>query len=262
MAPKFLIACDPGIRECGIAVFDLELNRLLAAWLVQNPEKSRRGNGAWSELALEVQLQVKQRFPEATFDGEWAYFLGETPVVHKDKRTDREERINPNQLFQTSGASGAVGAALLALSAPRYQEEVESDLWTGGVGKEERQRGWWQKHPEEVRKAITAPAPSYLNHVIDAVDMGFWFRRWWKLWVTSGCVGKMLPQRARKRAGAKRASGMRQAKLPGLPGLKSASLPAPGAPRKTYGQQLRERGLLPPAPAKRAPRRGARGGAR
>lgn len=266
--PQRLIAMDSGLRECGLSVRLLATNEVLAAALVRSPERELQANPGWSAMALAVVEWLRTTFPEAgpEEDGTpWAWFLAENPRLHEDwKKTALEARLDPNTLLQACGASAAVGAALAALRLvpPRYQRGVDMDVWTQGRNKYHRQRlarGLppknapleWGELPAAQRAVIPELAKTNLHHVLDAWDMGEWFRTWWQQARVRG-TELALPERAKKKA-AQRAAKRALQTLPGLkpafavPLVRRAGAAAPEVTegQKPYGQRLRERGLLP-----------------
>lgn len=263
----YLIALDPGLRECGVALYELATGRLLAAWLVRSPEKELAHNAGWTAMGLAVLAALEARFPALFSAPGLAWFIGETPRLHEDeKKTELEFRMDPNTLIQTAGASAAVGLALGVRGVAPYAQQrgVDMDIWTRGRRKRQRQRAarglaasdediTWEELSDAERAVIDQTAKSNLHHVLDAVDLGSWF---WPRWKQGNVRGEapIMPERSQKKAQA--------AALKRL-NLKPASKPAPAASgqvpfgrrmgaaapqstegRKPFGALLRERGLL------------------
>lgn len=282
LSARYLIAVDPGLRECGVAVYELATGRLLGAWLVRSPEASLQHNPAWSAMALAVLASLEARHPGLFAAPGLCWFIGETPRLHPDAKTAVEERADPNVLFQTCGSSAAVGTALAVRGAAPVEQQrgVRADVWTDGRPKVARQRAvrWlrpsqekvtWEELPAAERAVVDEAAKSNLHHVLDAVDLGAWFHARWKQGHLLG-TGPVLPEAKVKQQQRQRAA-LGNLKL--KPAVHRPAAPAGPVPfgkrqgvappqasegRVPYGQQLRARGVVLPAAPVPGGRRGRR----
>ena len=51
---NLLVTLDPGLRECGVAIFDHDSGELLAAGMPENDERKARGLAAWARMGHAV----------------------------------------------------------------------------------------------------------------------------------------------------------------------------------------------------------------
>ena len=91
-----LIAVDPGLRGCGVAVFCAR--SLSWARYVENPAKSGRGPEAWGAMSRAIHTQVQKNGPLPPF----TYFF-EIPQVYPGV-----PETDANDLIDLAGVVGAI----------------------------------------------------------------------------------------------------------------------------------------------------------
>ena len=152
-----MVAIDPGLRHCGVAV-SLDGN-LVACALIANPDKRGRNAEAWSSMAKAVRAW-------ALLHGPFDRARSETPQVYQPGHHGGK-RIDPGDLLQLQGVVGALSMAFDGL------ETVQPYQWKGQLPKEVcvgRVRA--RLSPEEL--AILdgcGCAPSLQHNVADAVGI-------------------------------------------------------------------------------------------
>lgn len=156
---SLLVSCDPGLRACGVAVFQDGV--LVHAALVKNPVKKARGPEAWWGMADAVRTHI---WESDSFRLVPRTYVLEVPQVYRFGKS----RTDPDDLIQLAGVGGAVGAVLRPKEAYGYYPRQ----WKGQVPKEvmvARIEG--RLTPEEV-KAIQPVAASLRHNVLDGVGLG------------------------------------------------------------------------------------------
>jgi hypothetical protein len=149
-----LLAVDPGVRGCGVAVFDG--CELAFAAYIRNPVKKGGGATAWLGMGWEV------------FERLTALDLNVTEYVIEVPQIYRMSKGDPNDLIDLAGVGAWVGALSRASKAFSYKPRewkgtVKADVFT------ERIRTWLT--PDEVA-SIEPCAKSLEHNVIDAVGLG------------------------------------------------------------------------------------------
>lgn len=146
-----VLAVDPGLRACGVAVFRDD-GELLAAGLVENPVE--RGN---SHLALHSMAVAVRAFAR-DFLGDVRDLAVVCERMQLDGRTDRRRM---QAVLDLAVVSGLVGPC--ALYEPRE--------WKGGVPKAIHQRRILDRLTSAERGRI-ASAGALTHNVVDAVGIG------------------------------------------------------------------------------------------
>ncbi len=150
-----ILAIDPGLRHCGLAVFNPLGGELVFATLVRNPELKLRGPRAWLEMAEAVELVLKMAgFKASTL-------VLEVPQVYFGRSVGSD-------LIELAGVDGAICYAV-------NPDEVFGYLpreWKGQVPKEiHNERVLKSLSPGE--RALLPKLPKSLAHnVTDAVGLG------------------------------------------------------------------------------------------
>ena len=154
-----ILAIDPGLRWCGVAIGDK--SGLKAAALVLNMETKARGPVAWREMAWCV--------------GDWYNGCSETATeIHvevpryypRQRYVEDDKNVDPNDLMELTGVVGAVVSELGSLKLVHY---LPSD-WKGQVPKKimtERIRK--KLRPEELDNMISVGARDH--NTLDAVGI-------------------------------------------------------------------------------------------
>lgn len=171
------LAIDPGLRECGCALVDLQTSAIVAAWLSKNTEKEEKGAIAWERMALAVAGDLAAHLRElgvdqvriAVIERQWIAFR------QKSARNAIGGTQNPSQILNLAHV---VGAVLFAIPA---QEKVAilPSQWKGGstkggAKKERNNAGVWNAlKPAE--KARAKEAETYKGHnVKDSIGIAKW----------------------------------------------------------------------------------------
>lgn len=153
-----LLAVDPGIRGCGVAVFRDGL--LVQAAYVRSP--AREGNRAaeCAEAARAVgQWRREQRMDEVAV--EW-------PRVYATQIRRGETKEDPNDLLALAG----VDAALALVFAPAPVTSYCPSEWKGQMKKSVCHARGWSRLVEAERRVPLEGPPSLHHNVRDAVCLG------------------------------------------------------------------------------------------
>jgi hypothetical protein len=154
-APDFVLAVDPGLRACGVALFrDGELVRAAA---VRGP-RTGRGPAVWRALGLGVAAWVG--------DLVVGRLVVETMKVYTGGQSD------PDDLLELAGICGAVATAL-----PRWPVEgVRAAEWNGQVPAEIRR--WrtqtWTESLHWTDRVDLNTTQRFQQDVWSAVGIGRW----------------------------------------------------------------------------------------
>lgn len=148
-----LVAVDPGLRECGIAVF--VDGKLVRAALARNAEKKVRGPKAWCSMAASVLVAAGSASPDL--------------VIVERMRINRG--VNPDDILELQGVAGAV---CVRLSAPDQIGYLARE-WGGAVPKPVKNARVESKlTPDELAAIDPAIPASMRNHVLDAIGIGLY----------------------------------------------------------------------------------------
>lgn len=122
----FLMAIDPGLRGCGVAVFDKAAKRLVRAGYVVNPDRKNKGYRAHVMMARAMAdwLATELRTLPATL----STVIVELPRVYP---TAQQQKGDPNDLIDVA----CVGSAFAALCNPGAVQHVYPQDWKGQVPK-------------------------------------------------------------------------------------------------------------------------------
>jgi hypothetical protein len=107
---RLLVSLDPGLRECGVALFDEESGELLAAAMPENPERHARGLVAWAGMAGAVAGYVALAIDELSAARRVVSIrvVSECPQVY----TAGKSKGDPNDLIELAGVVGRVAGSL------------------------------------------------------------------------------------------------------------------------------------------------------
>lgn len=150
-----IVAVDPGLRGCGVAIF--ERTELAAAAYVRNPVEGS-GPAAWLGVAVAVREWLSGRTPLS------AALVLEKPQVYRAGQS----KGDPGDLIELAGVDGAIAGIRSWSSATAYLPRV----WKGQVPKEiHHARINGLLVPDE--RARIEPCPKSLMHnVFDAIGIG------------------------------------------------------------------------------------------
>jgi hypothetical protein len=166
----YVISLDPGLRECGLAVFDALMpeSKLIYAALVENTvHPPVRGLEAWHGMALEVEKALwRGCIIDRELNGADILFVSEEPIV----RLPKHQKGDQDDIIQLAGVVGAVGAQ--AGLEEWTRASLKPEVWKGNIDPdiilariEKRLR------PEEI--AVIQPcARSKRHNVLDAIGIG------------------------------------------------------------------------------------------
>ncbi|TQF12496.1 hypothetical protein FJV41_28865 [Myxococcus llanfairpwllgwyngyllgogerychwyrndrobwllllantysiliogogogochensis] len=177
---RFLVALDPGLRECGVALFNLDTGELLAAGMPTNPERQARGLAAWACMAGAV-AEFLSSFLEplrASGAAVSVTVASECPQVY----TAGKSKGDPNDLIELAGVVGRVAGALGATSERSYLPRE----WKGTLDADvmvERIKARLGERPHEHLRVQLPRAQDKHHNVWDAVGIGLHF------------VGRLAPRK-------------------------------------------------------------------
>lgn len=155
MSEKHTVCVDPGLRGCGVAIF--ENAHLIHAAYVKSPEQKERGPVAWRAMAGAVFEYVEEWLPAGTL-------VIEVPQVYRGA----QQKGDPDDLLQLVGVEGWLGGLLMPARVVGYRPRE----WKGQIPKDVHNRRV-EKALETYELAQFAGCPAYLKHnVLDAVGLG------------------------------------------------------------------------------------------
>lgn len=159
-----VVAVDPGINGCGVAVFECN-RRLVEAAYVRNPIKA----GSITDRAASMGLAVTQLIIDLGYWG--AEFALEWPRVYASRIREGRTREDPNDLLALAGVQSVIASRGVAALSTCY---APSDWKPSGMKKkptEFRVRSRLNEIEGLVLAAVKCP-PSLMHNVIDAVGIG------------------------------------------------------------------------------------------
>jgi hypothetical protein len=122
----YLLSLDPGLRGCGVAVFDTAHKRLMRAGYVVNSDRKSKGYRAHVLMAREVSnwlaSELKMLPPNL------ANVIIELPRIYP---SPQQQKGDPNDLIDVAG----VGSAFASLCSPGAVQHVYPQDWKGQVPK-------------------------------------------------------------------------------------------------------------------------------
>lgn len=166
---NLLVALDPGLRECGVAVFDLDSGELLAAGMPTNPERKARGLATWSRMAGGV-AEFVSTFLEPLRAAGVAVSVTvacECPQVY----TAGKSKGDPNDLIELAGVVGRVAGELRATSERSFLPREWKGTLDGDVMVERIKARLASDRNEHLRVQLPRAQDKHHN-VWDAVGIG------------------------------------------------------------------------------------------
>ena len=172
--PRRLLAVDPGLPDCGAALYEgTTLTR--AAW-IRVPAPRSTGSARVDALvalldALELEMDLKG---DAEMPG---VVLAEWPQILRPERAKAKfgRFIDQQPLLELAGVSAALLDRAASWGATCYR--FTPDQWKGRLAKEEHQRRGLAML-SEVERALLPRGPRsgrYLSDPLDAALLGLWW---------------------------------------------------------------------------------------
>lgn len=182
----FLIAVDPGLRDCGVAVAEVQTSAILAAWLSKNPEKRETGPAAWERMAIAVASDIRERGyqlpPMLVIEDQWMSFPrspkgAPSPSDGGPPALDGRGTRNPKVILTLAHVTGSVMYAVEASA----KVCVHPASWKASARKGTVEQRAFRRLSDEERAAVES-AETYLGHnVKDSIAIAQWacrnFRR-------------------------------------------------------------------------------------
>ncbi|WP_141592263.1 hypothetical protein [Myxococcus sp. AB056] len=168
---NLLVALDPGLRECGVALFDLDSGELLAAGMPTNAERKARGLAAWSRMAGGVAAFVSSFLEPLRAAGVVVSVTvaSECPQVY----TAGKSKGDPNDLIELAGVVGRVVGELSATSERSFLPREWKGTLDGDV-MVERIKARLGERPQEHLRVQLPRAQDKHHNVWDAVGIGLY----------------------------------------------------------------------------------------
>lgn len=161
MIPNFILSCepfwavDPGLRGCGVALFEPVIGLAWATYL-PNTMIDGRGPDRHSAMARKIAHHVAAM-------GGFKNLIVEFPRIYP--KGPRDRRSDPNDLLDVAGVAGAVAALfenVLWVFPQEWKGQVPKEVMNSRVKK--------RLTPEELRRITSVGA---LDHnTLDAVGIG------------------------------------------------------------------------------------------
>lgn len=151
-----ILCVDPGLRNCGVALFNND-GTLLRAGLARNGETKERGPQAWAMMAEQV-CSLAHLSTRTLLRA-----ILEVPQVYAGAKAIGD----PADLLELAGVDGAIAALLgvpcEGISPRAWKGQVDPDVMTARI----------ESKLAPVELARISPCPASLRHnVIDAVGIG------------------------------------------------------------------------------------------
>lgn len=164
------ISIDPGLRRCGIAIWDAN-NKLVLAQLVTGIDIGGTDPELWAALAFNLNCVIEKAFGQIRF----GTAVIEFPQIYRSLY----QKGDQNDLTRLAGCVGYLASDLCAGSV----ETVLPHAWKGSVPKPktakepyiiaERCKG--KLSAEELGKIVLPRAARFQLDVWDAVGIGLWY---------------------------------------------------------------------------------------
>ncbi|NTX15501.1 hypothetical protein HUA76_32505 [Myxococcus sp. CA056] len=164
-AAKF-VSIDPGLRHCGVAVFDAPLHEratLLAAGLPKNPEHQggELSLASWASMAFAVREWLRSRVGDEPFQ-----LILEMPRVY----AAAHQKGDQNDLIQLAGVVGMLGGFLPNVASRR---SVYPRDWKGTVDADAFIERIKQRLDAAEHLCVELPSAATIHHnVWDAIGIG------------------------------------------------------------------------------------------
>ncbi|AGC44557.1 hypothetical protein MYSTI_03245 [Myxococcus stipitatus DSM 14675] len=161
-----LVSIDPGLRHCGVALFDVPGGgsaTLLAAGLPKNPEPQggELSPSSWASMALAVRGWLQPRLGDESYQ-----LIIEMPRVY----AAAHQKGDQNDLIQLSGVVGMLGGYLPNVATRR---SVHPRDWKGTLDADAFIERIKQRLDASEHLRVELPSSSALHHnVWDAIGIG------------------------------------------------------------------------------------------
>ncbi|NNB84589.1 hypothetical protein [Corallococcus exiguus] len=158
-----LVAIDPGLRHCGVALFDVSSASLFCAGLPKNPEPAHGALSlaSWVSMAGAVQTWLRPRVLDEPFQ-----LIIELPRVY----SAAHQRGDQNDLIQLAGVVGTLGGALTPVAERR---SVFPRDWKGTLDADAFIERIKQRLGSAEHLRVELPAAQDIHHnVWDAIGIG------------------------------------------------------------------------------------------
>ncbi|RYZ37864.1 MAG: hypothetical protein EOO71_26325 [Myxococcaceae bacterium] len=158
-----LVAIDPGLRHCGVALFDVASASLLCVGLPKNPEPAHGALSlaSWASMAGAVHEWLRPRVGEEPFQ-----LVIELPRVY----AAAHQRGDQNDLIQLAGVVGMLGGALAPVADRR---SVYPRDWKGTLDADAFIERIKQHLDAAEHLRVELPSAQDLHHnVWDAIGIG------------------------------------------------------------------------------------------
>ncbi|NPD29210.1 hypothetical protein [Corallococcus exiguus] len=158
-----LVSIDPGLRHCGVALFDVPSASLLCAGLPKNPKPAHGALSlaSWASMSSAVQTWLRPRVLDEPFQ-----LVIELPRVY----AAAHQRGDQNDLIQLAGVVGTLGAALSLVTERR---SVFPRDWKGTLDADAFIERIKQRLESAEHLRVELPAAHDLHHnVWDAIGIG------------------------------------------------------------------------------------------
>lgn len=176
-----VVGIDPGLRDCGVGVVDVDARRVLRGWLARNPITSASpgvndGPEAWRAMARIVAQEVREVLVEIGW-------TGQVPLMAVER-----QYIGPNTPNQLSimRIVGVVGALSEALPAFRIVEVMPSQWKHTASKKHANKMVWASMRPEERELAGDAKGKTRGHNVKDGLGIAQWAALNYRLLMETG----------------------------------------------------------------------------
>jgi hypothetical protein len=156
--PNVLVSIDPGLRHCGVAVF--EYGKLIHATLVDNPIDGESDAPVWAGMTKAVHDHLANNYYRPNV------LVLEKPQVYVGGRG----KGNPNDLISLACIVGGLASVIYAPEKKAYLPRI----WKGQVPKEIHNTRVLAKLTDAERVVMPDLPASKLHNVIDAVGLGLY----------------------------------------------------------------------------------------
>lgn len=158
-----LVAVDPGINGCGVAVFERQL--LTRAFYCKNDcPKAQKDHyyraAAMAAAVWDITVALKP-CPQS--------LIVEYPRVYRAGKG----KGNPSDLLLLTAVGGALAVLAYRQGVPHIQT-VEPEQWKGQLPKEISHARILATLTSQEKCNIVACAQSYMHNVLDAIGIGLW----------------------------------------------------------------------------------------
>lgn len=171
-----VVGIDPGSRECGVALYDVQTSAIIRAWLSRSPEKEDTGPAAWEAMARTVAQDLRDALFELgrprprllVIERQW---IGS----HRAGSEEAAQTRNPSVIL---GLAYTVGAITFACDADQ-KLAIQPSTWKGGstkgrAGKKLVNRVTWASMSPAERAAAPQAERWNGHNVKDSIGIARW----------------------------------------------------------------------------------------